>query len=454
MEFSGKMYISAALNKSLLKALEEVAQKVVEVCASKYEFSAEEAMRVLDLDSLKVLASKKEKKLVVKDKLSKPSFPLPWSGLCNDSWCQALRQNNGLYTQCQSSVKSGSSFCKGCSPKEGSVPEYGTIQQRMEAGPMEYIDPKGRKPTSYTKVMKKYKLTEEQVTEEALKFGITVNPIHFSVPEDSKRGRPKGEPKEKKEGKKGRPKKSKKVIQIEGDGEDLFASLVASANAESESEVEQDEEIVVKPAPKANKASVDKEAQKAEKEAKLSAQKAEKEAKLEAEKAEKEAKKAALQAEKEAKKAADEAKKAEIVAKKAAEKAEKEAKLAAEKAEKEAKLAAEKAEKEAKLAAQKAEKEAKLAAEKEAKKEENKPKKSKAKKPAAAVEVEADEEPDIVKKIEFEGKKYLKSKKTGIIYDYNEYVNNSEQVVVGKWNESKNEVEFSNSEESEDEYEV
>jgi len=448
MEFSGKMYISAALNKSLLKALEEVAQKVVEVCASKYEFSAEEAMRVLDLDSLKVLASKKEKKLVVKDKLSKPSFPLPWSGLCNDSWCQALRQNNGLYTQCQSSVKSGSSFCKGCSPKEGSVPEYGTIQQRMEAGPMEYIDPKGRKPTSYTKVMKKYKLTEEQVTEEALKFGITVNPIHFSVPEDSKRGRPKGEPKEKKEGKKGRPKKSKKVIQIEGEGEDLFASLVASANAESESEVEEDAEIVLKPAPKAKKASVDKEAQKAEKEAKLAAQKAEKEAKLEAEKAEKEAKKAALQAEKEAKKAADEAKKAEIVA-------EKEAKKAAEKAEKEAKLAAQKAEKEAKLEAEKTEKEAKKAAEKEAKKEENKPKKSKAKKPAAAAaEVEADEEPDIVKKIEFEGKKYLKSKKTGIIYDYNEYVNNSEQVVVGKWNESKNEVEFSNAEESEDEYEV
>lgn len=36
------------------------------------------------------------------------------------------------------------------------------------------------------------------------------------------------------------------------------------------------------------------------------------------------------------------------------------------------------------------------------------------------------DEPDVVKKIEFEGKKYLKSKKTGIIYDYNEYTKNGE----------------------------
>ena len=76
---------------------------------------------------------------------------------------------------------------------------------------------------------------------------------------------------------------------------------------------------------------------------------------------------------------------------------------------------------------------------------------------AKKVVEEDDEEPDVVKKIEVDGKKYLKSKKTGIIYDYNEYVKNSEQVVVGKWNETKNKVDFTkvaeSDEESEDEIE-
>jgi hypothetical protein len=56
------------------------------------------------------------------------------------------------------------------------------------------------------------------------------------------------------------------------------------------------------------------------------------------------------------------------------------------------------------------------------------------------------EEADVVKKIMFEGKKYLKSKNTGIIY-------NMEQDVIGKWNEEKNRIDFDETgEESEEEY--
>jgi hypothetical protein len=52
----------------------------------------------------------------------------------------------------------------------------------------------------------------------------------------------------------------------------------------------------------------------------------------------------------------------------------------------------------------------------------------------------------VVKKIMFEGKKYLKSKNTGIIY-------NMEQDVIGKWNEAKNRIDFDETgEESEEEY--
>jgi hypothetical protein len=301
------------------------------------------------------------------------------------------------------------------------VPEYGTIQQRMAVGIFEFVDPKGRKPVSYTKVMKKYKISQEQVMEEAGKYNINIDSMHFVESEgDSKRGRPSSkkekEPKEK--GAKGRPKKEKKVLEIEGDDEDLFATLVAQANESDELVMPKNK--VVKSDEEKEAERLAKEQEKAEREAKLAEAKAEKEAKL------------------------------------AAEKAEKEAKLAAAKAEKEAKLAAEKAEKEMKklaLEQAKAEKEAKLAAEKEAKKlaaEE-----AKAKKPSKkAVEPEEDEEPDVVKKIEFDGKKYLKSKKTGIVYDYAEYVKNGEQVVVGKWNENSNKIEFDATEEEEEEYDM
>ena len=365
----------------------------------------------------------KKEKVVV----AKAAFPMPYNGEFNDACCYALRQNSGLYTQCQAIRKNGD-FCKQCqvlAAKTDGVPEYGTIQMRQAVGIFEYVDPKGRKPVAYTKVMKKYKITQEQALEEAGKFNININAEHFAVAEvDSKRGRPKAEkvPKEAK-GSKGRPKKAKKVLQIEGDDDDLFASLVADANNNS------GEEVVIAPKKKGKSEE--------EKEAERLAKEAEKEAKklaLENAKAEKEAKLAAEKLEKEAKKKAEEEARA---AKKKAEEDEKAAKKAA--------LELAKKEKEEKLAAEKAAKESKT----------KKAPEGKAAAPKAAKEPEVEEEPDVVKKIEFEGKKYLKSKKTGIVYDYQEYVKNGEQVVIGKWNDAKNKIEFNNSgEESEEEYDM
>jgi hypothetical protein len=362
--------------------------KAIRECGRHYSFDAEEALRVLGVMNMSCEIKKKEKK--EKCVVLKASFPLPFNGEYDEKKCHALRQNNGLYTQCQIAVKDGKSYCKSC---EGQVeknghPDYGTIEERLACDVFEYRDPKGKKPVAYTKIMKKYKLSEEQVLAEAEKMNIKINPKHFEeIAEEPKKGRPKAEkePKEKVEKAKGRPKKSKKVIEIEGEDEDLFASLIASANNEPEADTEADTE----------------------------------------------AKKAQEKAEKEAKKAL--------------EKAEKEAKKALEKAEKEAKLAAEKAEKEAKKAAEKAEKEAKKA-EKEAKKE---PKTAKKK----AVVEEEQQEQEVVKKIEFEGKKYLKSKNSGIIYDYNEYTTNGEQVVVGKWNDATNKIDFKEDEDDEEEEE-
>jgi len=46
----------------------------------------------------------------------------------------------------------------------------------------------------------------------------------------------------------------------------------------------------------------------------------------------------------------------------------------------------------------------------------------------------------------------LKSKKTGIVYDYKKYVSEGEQIKVGKWNETTNKIDFDDDEESEEEY--
>jgi len=458
-EFNAGMYVSDRLSRELSNVCQDVSMRCVGVLADKYGFNAEEEIRLLGLSTIKVSGGKKK---VVKEKVvvAKPRFPLPYSGEFNDSLCYALRQNNGLYTQCNGKRKEDGSFCKGCETmlqKSGSEePEYGTIQQRMATDIFEYTDPKGRKPVAYTKVMKKHKITKEDVMEEACKFNITVNEAHFVAPVDCvKRGRPKSEKEEKPKGAKGRPKKEKKVISVEdGECEDLFATLVANAfkeedGAEAAAMANSDES-----AEAANTEAV--EAAKKEKEEKLAAEKAEKAAKKEAERLAKEE-------EKEAKRLAAEAAKKEKEEKAAAEKAEKAAKKEAEKEAKEAekevkRLVAEaaKKEKEEKAAAEKAEKAAKKEAEKEAKRlaaeAAKKEKEAKSAKKAAADEDE--EEPDVVKKIEFEGKKYLKSKKSGICYDYSEYVTNGEQVVIGKWNNTTNKIEFEASEEEvEEEYE-
>ena len=396
--------MNANMSSMMSRLMMDVACKAVTMCAEKYGFEAEEALRSLDIRVIpsagKKVTEKKSKVVKVKS-----SFPLPFSGAQSDLCCQALRQNNGLYTQCQDAKKGNGSYCKSCQKladkSEDGIPEYGTITQRMAVGPFEYTDPKGRKPTAYTKVMKKYKLTKEQVLEEAIKFGMEINPEHFEVPADTKRGRP-AQPKEPKEpkGAKGRPKKSKKVINIEGDDEDLFASLVASASEVDE--VEDNEE----------------EKQLAQKK--------------------KDEEKAAKEAEKAAKLAAKEAEKLEKAEKLAQEKAEKAQKLEAEKLEKAEKLAQEKLEKAQKLAQEKADKLAAKEAEKAAKKE-SKPK-------AVSKKVEEPEEEETFKKCgdKVDGKsKYIRSEQSGIVYDLDIYTKTEDLVPVGKWNAEKKEIVFS-----------
>jgi hypothetical protein len=417
------IYISEEISRQIANAARELAKNAIIECGNRYNFDSSEAIRLLNLENVKVERKRPVVEKKAREVIARPAFPLPYSGEFNEACCLALRQNNGLYTQCQAIRKGDNSFCKGCqmvADKNEGIPEYGTIQQRQAVSVFEYVDPKGRKPVQYTKVMKKYKVSSEQVLAEAGKFNIEVNPEHFVTIESEKRGRPasKKEKNSEAKGPKGRPKKSKKVLEISGDNEvsDLFASMVLDASEDS------DDESVAQMMPSAKKCV------------------------SEEEKVAKEAKKAE-------EKVAKEAKKAE-------EKAEKEAKLATEKADREAKKEAERLEREAKKVAleqEKAAKEAQRLKEKESKKKATEEKKSakEAKKPskdaAASSKAEEEEEGDRVDTVKIDGKKYLVSPKTGIVYDYSEWKHHQEQVVLGKYNKDTQKIEFKQAEESESE---
>ena len=464
------------VNNEVMKML----KSAVDMCASKYNFDSEEAYRMIcsnegvEVKSSKRSVNKKEKREVVKS-----AFPLPYNGELNGECCLGIRQNSGLYTQCPSIRPEGGAYCGSCdkqaSKNEHGLPDYGNIQTRLSkyTKDEEFVDPSGKKPVAYTKVMKKLKLTEEQVREEAAKHNMTLDPRHF-VEVEKKSGRPASkEPKEalaeQKLKAKGRPKKSKKVLELAGEEEDLFASLVmsslvpsaASKNIEedvieetvtievSESESEGDDnsslgdvDVVVEAKPsKASKAS--SKASPEEKEALANLKKealAFKKAELaEQKKAEAEQKKLEALAQQNQKKLAlAEQKKVEALA-------QQEKKLEAE--QKKLALAEQKkAEAEQKkLALAEQKKLEKPATEKKVLAKQKKTKVDDDDRPSPAF-VDPPEEADVVKKIMFEGKKYLKSNNTGIIY-------NMEQDVIGKWNETKNRIDFNVAdEESEDEY--
>lgn len=392
---STMMSNNTKMNKKFLEGIEK--------CAALYGFKVEDAIA-------KIMESKKKVKIVA----PKSSFALPFSGEKNDKCCEGLRYNEGLYTQCEVVKKGENKYCAVC--EKGEL-KYGTIDGRMEAGLMEYKDPSGKSPVHYSKIMKKLKVSQEAVLEEALKMGKKVDPIHLEVQEE-KRGRPKAVKvvKEKEEKKKGRPKKAPKGLELESKTTDLFASLIANS-VESSSEiddmceaefvknsVENDvKEVVAEPV-------VIKECSKAQ-------EKALKEELKALEKAEKEQAKVLEKAKKEEEKALKEQAKALEKAKKEEEKALKEA---AKKAPKE-KVIKEKVVKE-KVVKEKVVKE-KVVKEKVVKE-----------KVEEKVE-EEEEEADVVKKIKFEGATYLKSKKSGIVY-------NMEQDVIGKWDEVSQKIIF------------
>jgi hypothetical protein len=275
----------------------------------------------------KVRSSKKSDRKEVSKVLSKPEMQLPFCGVVEESWCNGIRYNHGLHTQCTNGPLSGGKYCATCAKSAknsaSGKPTYGDISDRMEGELLAFRDPKGKQTQCYANVAAKMGLDIEKAKAEAAKFGWTIPEEQLTV-KVVKRGRPaKKSPKVvKAKGKRGRP--AKVVKATENSMDEQIAQLVAEAAEDVVGEVVVPKKKVVRKTD---------EQKAAEKLAKKQAKEAEKVAKKQAKEAEKAAKKAAKEAEKAAKKAAKEAEKA---AKKAAKEAEKAAKKAAKEAKKQA----------------------------------------------------------------------------------------------------------------------
>jgi len=248
------------LEKLLKGALLEYGTGLVEQLAEKYGFDRKEALLALDLE---VVAEEPRKPKGTKAKPEPrmlPSIPLPFCGQHQPDWCNGIRLNHGLHTQC-TQLPGENGLCKTCAgqgAKNGTgKPTYGLISERVarydEQDVRNWRTPAGTLATPYTKVMEKVGITREEAEKEAAKFGWAIPEQHFTV-SVGKAGRPKkstatsdtdsDSDAESKKKKRGRPKKEKKVVNTNL-GDDLIATLLAQAAvppAEPKAEVE--DEIV------------------------------------------------------------------------------------------------------------------------------------------------------------------------------------------------------------------
>jgi len=378
--------MTAAVERGMRSASVEFASEVIQQLFSEgaLNCSLEEAMGMFDFDAVKVVSSrskaskkresgKSKSPKSVKTKITaKPTVTLPFCGSIQTDWCNGVKFNHGLHTQCTNGPSGDDAYCKTCRKHADNSatgkPPYGDINDRAKFN-VDYRDPKGKLTVPYANVVAKLNINLETAEAAAATLGWSI-PAEQLVKRVSKRGRPsksaavsdsesEGEVTEKK--KRGRPSKAKVAAPTQ---EDQIAQLVAEAYAETKTVNKKVKKLKVK---KPKLSAEQKEQAKAEKKEAALAAKAEKKAAADLIKAEKKEAADKLKAEKKEaadklkaeKKAAAELIKAE---KKAVAEAKAEKKALALKARQE-KAAAKKAEREA-AALRKKEAAAKLAAEK------------------------------------------------------------------------------------------
>ena len=184
---------SLSLNEKVVKSVErsvkEMLKEAVTTLGEKYSFDANEALEILNIGKMSMVAQKKEKQE------KKKVLPLPFIEI-NKLCCYGLIPNHGLYTQCPKSPIEGGLYCNKCNTEalknEKGEPTNGDVRKRLEP---DFVPPNKNKVVPYVKIMKNLNLTREQVEEEATNQGIVLPESIFEevLPKEkvSRRGRPK-----------------------------------------------------------------------------------------------------------------------------------------------------------------------------------------------------------------------------------------------------------------------
>ena len=230
--------LSGVCEKHVLAMTRDYAESVLLAAAEKYGFDGAEALACLLSNKTEVVREKKAKKVTEKKSVEKkPQTVLPFCGEVQSDCCKAIRLNHNLFTQCTNSPAEGE-FCKTCNgnaAKNDGKPTYGTVEDRMNAGRMEY-SVGGKKVIRYSRVMDKLNITRDQAEKAAADMGVVIAEDQFEH-EIVKKGRPsksaevsdtESETSQKESKKAGRPKKAMKAVKSTT-GDDLIASLIANA---------------------------------------------------------------------------------------------------------------------------------------------------------------------------------------------------------------------------------
>jgi hypothetical protein len=199
-----------------------------------------EFSEVLIVSSRSKASSKREASKV--KVTAKPSVILPFCGAVVSDWCNGVKFNHGLHTQCTNGASEA--YCKSCQKQADNSatgkPVYGDIVDRA-AFSVDYRDPKGKLTMPYANVAEKLGVSMVAAEAAAATLGWTI-PADQLVKRLSKRGRPsEGKPVVKKK-KRGRVAKAKESAPSQ---DDQIAQLVSEAYAEVESAVEPAEPVEV-----------------------------------------------------------------------------------------------------------------------------------------------------------------------------------------------------------------
>jgi hypothetical protein len=258
--------VDKAVFNGFKSSISQYTAYIVRELADVYEFDYEEAMARLDIDvgvRKKNSTEKRKKDVDVSAQPSKkakaekngPAIILPWCGIAMPDWCQSIRNNHGLYTQCTNLKQSEGELCVACSNEKAKTTDgnlkYGLVNDRPEIF---------KKQVSYAKIMAKHNISKEDAINEAEKFGWTIPESAF---DEKANGSPRGRPKKVKDtsssdeapkspAKRGRPSKTKPVESASAKDDMLDQMIQEITKQTSEVQLE-DETSVTEKAKKTKK---------------------------------------------------------------------------------------------------------------------------------------------------------------------------------------------------------